>query len=33
VQVMLYQLTSNVERLYTGQYQGQSKQVTLSKVG
>jgi dCTP deaminase len=32
-QVMLYQLSSNVGESYTGQYQSQGGQVTLSKVG
>jgi dCTP deaminase len=32
-QVMLYQLSSNVGESYTGQYQNQGGQVTLSKVG
>jgi deoxycytidine triphosphate deaminase len=33
VQVMLYQLSSNVEQIYTGQYQHQGNKVMLAKVG
>jgi dCTP deaminase len=33
VQIMLYQLSSNVDQAYTGLYQNQGQEVTLSKVG
>jgi dCTP deaminase len=33
VQIMLYQLSSDVDQTYTGLYQNQGQEVTLSKVG